>query len=31
MSKGPIMPTTIQTIVYTFDELSDPAKETARA
>jgi len=25
------MPTTIQTIVYAFDELSDPAKETARA
>jgi hypothetical protein len=25
------MPTTIQTTVYAFDELSDPAKETARA
>lgn len=31
MSKGPIMPTTIQTTVYAFDELSDPAKEIARA
>lgn len=31
MSESPIMPKTIQTIVYAFDELSDPAKETARA
>lgn len=31
MSESPIMPKAIQTIVYTFDELSDPAKETARA